>query len=82
MSEQHCRRVPIRVTAAERQFEQFITAARRFGCDGSAGRFEQTLAMLVAASSGRRSLFDGPASGGGETREPAHAALARPLVGE
>jgi hypothetical protein len=64
------------MTAAERQFERFITAARRFGCDGSAGRFEQTLAMLVAASPGRRSRFEQAMSDGDETRRSVHAALA------
>jgi hypothetical protein len=38
-----------RVTAAERQFERFISAVQQFDCDGSASRFEETLAKLVAA---------------------------------
>jgi hypothetical protein len=38
-----------RMTAAERQFERFISAVQQFDCDGSASRFEETLAKLVAA---------------------------------
>jgi hypothetical protein len=64
------------MTAAERQFERFVTAARRFGCDGSAGRFEQTLAMLVAASPGRRPRLEQGLSDGEELRRSVHAALA------
>jgi hypothetical protein len=66
------------MTAAERQFERFVTAARRFGCDPSTGRFEQTLAMLVAASSGRRSRFEQDMCEGEAARASVHATLASP----
>ena len=38
-----------RMTAAERQFERFVSAVQQFDCDDSASRFEETLAKLVAA---------------------------------
>ena len=38
-----------RVTAAERQFERFLSAVQQFDCDDSASRFEEMLAKLVAA---------------------------------
>jgi len=49
-----------RMTAAERQFERFVSAVRQFDCDDSAARFEETLAMLVTAGpvSARRSASD------------------------
>jgi hypothetical protein len=37
------------MTAAERQFERFVSAVQQFDCDDSASRFEETLAKLVAA---------------------------------
>jgi hypothetical protein len=40
------------MTAAERQFERFVSAVRQFDCDDNASRierFEETLAKLVAA---------------------------------
>ena len=48
------------MTAAERQFERFVSAVRQFDCDDSAARFEETLAMLVTAGpvSARRSASD------------------------
>jgi hypothetical protein len=82
MSEQYGQRRPIRLTAAERQFERFVTATRRFGCDASAGRFEQTLAMLVAASPSRRPRFDPGMSDGEEARVSAHADLVCPPADE
>jgi hypothetical protein len=47
-----CSRDATRMTAAERQFERFIAAIRRFECDDAAGRFEEVLARLVAARTG------------------------------
>jgi hypothetical protein len=44
-----CSRDATRMTAAERQFERFVTAVRQFECDDTAGRFEEVLARLVAA---------------------------------
>ena len=38
-----------RKTAAQRQYESFSSAVREFGCNSNEGRFEQTLAGLVAA---------------------------------
>ena len=38
-----------RMTAAERQFERFVSAVQQFDCDDSASRFEETLAKLIAA---------------------------------
>jgi hypothetical protein len=38
-----------RMTAAERQFERFVSAVRHFECDDSVGRFEAALARLVVA---------------------------------
>ena len=38
-----------RKTAAERQYESFLSAIREFGCSGNEGQFEQTLSGLVAA---------------------------------
>jgi hypothetical protein len=49
MDEQRCYRGAARMTAAERQFERFLTAVRQFECDDSPARFQQTLARLVAA---------------------------------
>jgi hypothetical protein len=64
MEEQRCYRGATRMTAAERQFERFVSAVRQFECDDDALRFEQALAKLVAA---RRSRPDGltlsPATG-------------------
>jgi hypothetical protein len=37
------------MTAAERQYERFVSAVRQFECDDNASRFEETLAKLVAA---------------------------------
>jgi hypothetical protein len=37
------------MTAAERQFERFVSAVHQFDCEDSASRFEETLAKLVAA---------------------------------
>ena len=56
MEEQSCHRGATRMTAAERQFEHFVSAVRRFECDDDAGRFEQALARLVVP---RRSRPDG-----------------------
>jgi hypothetical protein len=56
MDEQHCYLGATRMTAAERQFERFVSAVRQFECDDGAGRFEQALARLVVA---RRSRPDG-----------------------
>ena len=44
-----CSRSATRMTAAERQFERFVSAVRQFDCDNNASRFEETLAKLVAA---------------------------------
>jgi len=44
-----CSRSATRMTAAERQFERFVSAVRQFDCDDNASRFEETLAKLVAA---------------------------------
>ena len=44
-----CFRGSPRVTAAERQFERFLSAVQQFDCDDSASRFEEMLAKLVAA---------------------------------
>lgn len=41
--------VATRLTAAERQFERFVSAVRQFDCDDNPARFEETLARLVAA---------------------------------
>jgi hypothetical protein len=38
-----------RKTAAQRQYESFLSAVREFGCDSNDGQFERTLAGLVAA---------------------------------
>jgi hypothetical protein len=43
------------MTAAERQFERFISAVRQFECDNGVEQFEQTLARLVATRPGRQS---------------------------
>jgi hypothetical protein len=59
MDEQHCHQGATRMTAAERQFERFVSAVRQFECDDGAGRFEQALASLVVA---RRSRRDGMTS--------------------
>ena len=56
MNEQHCYLGATRMTAAERQFERFVSAVRQFECDDGAGRFEQALARLVVA---KRSRPDG-----------------------
>ena len=49
-----------RVTAAERQFERFVSAVRQFECGDGAARFEETLAMLIATGpvSARRTASD------------------------
>jgi hypothetical protein len=57
MDEQRCHRGATRMTAAERQFERFVSAVQQFECDDGAGRFEQALARLVVS---RRSRPDGP----------------------
>jgi hypothetical protein len=44
-----CTSSALRMTAAERQFERFISAAQQFDCDDSTSRFDETLAKLVAA---------------------------------
>jgi hypothetical protein len=44
-----CSRGAPRVTAAERQFERFISAVQQLDCDNGTSRFEETLAKLVAA---------------------------------
>ena len=44
-----CSRSATRMTAAERQFERFVSAVRQFDCDDNASRFEETLAKLVAS---------------------------------
>jgi hypothetical protein len=56
MDEQSCYPGATRMTAAERQFERFVSAVRQFECDDGAGRFEQALARLVVA---KRSRPDG-----------------------
>jgi hypothetical protein len=38
-----------RKTAAERQYENFLSAIREFDCSGNERQFEQTLSWLVAA---------------------------------
>jgi hypothetical protein len=38
-----------RKTAAQRQYENFLSAVREFGCQSNEGQFERTLARLVAA---------------------------------
>jgi hypothetical protein len=48
MDQQRCYRSGGRMTAAERQFERFVSAIRQFECDDSPARFEQALARLVA----------------------------------
>jgi hypothetical protein len=44
-----CNGTATRMTAAERQFERFVSAVQQFGCDDGASRFEEMLAKLVAA---------------------------------
>ena len=41
--------ITIRKTAAQRQFESFLSAVREFGCNSNEGQFERTLVRLVAA---------------------------------
>jgi hypothetical protein len=38
-----------RKTAAERQYETFLSAIREFECSGNEGQFARTLSWLVAA---------------------------------
>ena len=38
-----------RKTAAERQYESFLSAIREFECSSNEGQFERTLSWLVAA---------------------------------
>jgi len=38
-----------RKTAAERQYESFLSAIREFECHSNEGQFERTLSWLVAA---------------------------------
>jgi hypothetical protein len=38
-----------RKTAAQRQYENFLSAVREFGCNSNEGQFERTLAALVVA---------------------------------
>jgi hypothetical protein len=43
-----------RKTAAERQYESFLSAIREFECSSNEGQFERTLSRLVAARWGER----------------------------
>ena len=38
-----------RKTAAQRQYESFLSAVREFGCNSNEGQFERTLTGLFAA---------------------------------
>jgi hypothetical protein len=71
-----------RMTAAERQFERFISAVQQFDCDDSTSRFEETLAKLVAAGpvSSRRAALDRQSDAlrvRSDTRNPRHVAEPR-----
>ncbi len=38
-----------RKTAAQRQYDNFLSAVREFDCNSTEGQFERTLARLIAA---------------------------------
>jgi hypothetical protein len=46
--------ITYRKTAAERQYENFLSAVREFGCNSSEGQFDRTLSWLVATHSEAR----------------------------
>jgi hypothetical protein len=52
-----------RKTAAERQYESFLSAIREFECNSNEGQFERTLSWLVAARWDARRTGMQPKSG-------------------
>jgi hypothetical protein len=55
-----------RKTAAQRQYESFLSAVREFGCNSNEGQFERTLAGLVAAHRETKATDMQPGCGGCE----------------
>ncbi len=54
-----------RKTAAQRQYESFLSAVREFGCNSNEGQFERTLTGLFAAREETKATEMQPECGAG-----------------
>ncbi len=71
-----------RKTAAERQYESFLSAIREFECSSNEGQFERTLSWLVAARWDAWRTDMQPESSDGERFTATRRPLSDPTEGE